>query len=64
MTNHTIFFYPGRVLAGFALSLFDYSPNHLPGDLYFLLSLVFAIWFWIVAIKILVVLIKRAIGLG
>ena len=64
MSNHKIFFYPGRLLSAFALSLFNYSVHDVSASVHDLLSLLFAIWFWIVALKLLIALIRRLTGSG
>ena len=62
MSRSEIFFAPGEWLVTFALSLFDRTPQDMPPGLFWGLSLIATLGFWVQVIKIAVAVVRRITG--
>lgn len=62
MTNSEIFIYPGNKLTDFALSIFNLSASSVDDELYLILSVLLALYFWCAVFRLTIAIIKKATG--
>lgn len=63
MSSHAqIFKAPGEAGAKFLLSLFDLTPSEIPHEVYLLGSVVLALYFWLIVLKIAIRILARLTG--